>query len=165
MKKTAVAEVLPTVYGTPFGGGIYLGRFFHDAEPFALIGAPKSTGEKASVVWNKSTAMVKGALSVYDGLSNTKAMDKAGSALAKWALGLKIGGFKDWYLPSRGELLLAYAADVEGAEAFEKSWYWSSTQYAGDEGYAWCQTFHDGNQYDDPKNNELRARAVRRLKL
>ncbi len=37
-------------------------------------------------------------------------MAEAGSALAQWALGLDIGGFTDWYLPSRDELELLYRA-------------------------------------------------------
>jgi len=49
--------------------------------------------------------------------------------------------------------------------AFEDSWYWSSTQCAGNSYYAWCQHFGYGNQYNGRKNVKLRARAVRRFKL
>lgn len=52
-----------------------------------------------------------------------------------------------------------------GAEAFAADWYWSSTQYAGDEASAWGQTFDDGGQHGTRKDDELRARAVRRLKI
>jgi hypothetical protein len=52
-----------------------------------------------------------------------------------------------------------------GAEAFEETWYWTSTQYAGLESSAWCQLFYTGSQYYHHKANELRARAVRRVKI
>ena len=48
-----------------------------------------------------------------------------------------------------------------GAEAFEAVWYWSSTQYSRN--YAWGQTFDVGNQFNDNKSYEGRARAVRRF--
>lgn len=53
----------------------------------------------------------------------------------------------------------------DGPEAFESAWYWSSTQSASDSNYAWCQYFGIGNQTSDHKDGELRARAVRRLKI
>jgi hypothetical protein len=59
-------------------------------------------------VWNKSTKMVEGAQSFFDGRANTEAMAAAGSALAKWALDLRIAGQNDWYLPSRDELEICY---------------------------------------------------------
>lgn len=167
MKKTTAAEVVPTAPGTAFAGGIYAGRFFVGAEAFALVVAPKAEGELERSTWSASTKKVKGALSVYDGRANTDAMAAAGSALTTWVAGLEIAGQKDWYLPSRGELLLAYAAagDVPKAEAFAKEWYWSSTQYAADESCAWYQLFGYGGQNYYHKGYELRARAVRRVKL
>lgn len=52
-----------------------------------------------------------------------------------------------------------------GAEAFETEWYWSSTQYAGDESFAWIQNFYDGLQGDDHKGYDYRVRAVRRVAI
>ena len=50
-------------------------------------------------------------------------------------------------------------------EAFEDTWYWSSTQFAGYESYAWSQGFSHGFQDGYHKDDELRARAVRRLPI
>lgn len=51
-----------------------------------------------------------------------------------------------------------------GAEqAFERAWYWSSTQRADNTVYAWVQGFGDGYQLYDRKSKHGRARAVRRL--
>ncbi|KWR88886.1 hypothetical protein RM96_18020 [Cupriavidus sp. IDO] len=59
----------------------------------------------------------------------------------------------------------ATAFQEGGAEAFEEAWYWSSTQYAGFSSHAWGQLFGDGYQYDNRKDFEFRARAVRRLTI
>jgi hypothetical protein len=65
-------------------------------------------------------------------------------------------------LPTRKEQVLLFA---NAAGAFEQDWYWSCKQHAGLESYAWYQNFNDGNQYCNPKNYKLRARAVRRIAI
>lgn len=154
----------PEQPGTPYAGGIYLGRFFNGADPYALIGAPKAelVGAPDVAKWNKTAGHVAGALSVYDGLANTRAMAEAGSDLANWAQSLRIDGRDDWYLWSRGEALLAYAADLQGVEAFARNWYWTSTQPADDPGWAWIQSFFNGVQYGYRKSDQCRVFAVRR---
>lgn len=196
---------IPTTPGAAFGGGFYAGRIHIDGEEYAIIVAPKTEGQHEDTQWNESRDSVKGALSYYDGLANTKAMAKAGSKLAKWAQGLKIGGNSDWYLPSQDELEICYrylkptteknalyarsgmnvsvvlptypySADspkqtkakifsVDGAQAFDAVWHWSSTQHAANSAYAWCQNFDDGNQSHWNKDNNSRARAVRSIKI
>jgi len=52
-----------------------------------------------------------------------------------------------------------------GTEAFDDTWYWSSTQHASYSAWAWYQYFGDGYQTNYSKANELRARAVRRLAI
>ncbi len=52
-----------------------------------------------------------------------------------------------------------------GAEALSEDWYWTSTQFAGDEQYAWYQSGDNGGQGGNRKNSELRARAVRRFPI
>jgi len=62
--------------------------------------------------------------------------------------------------------LASVKAFAEGAkEAFDRSWYWSSTQHAEHADYAWNQSFGNGLQYYRHKSNEWRARAVRTIKL
>ena len=63
-------------------------------------------------------------------------------------------------LPSRVESALLYA---NAKSEFKPDWYWTREQYSAH--YAWYQTFDDGYQYDDDKDDEYRARAVRRFKL
>ncbi|HJT63121.1 MAG TPA: DUF1566 domain-containing protein [Burkholderiales bacterium] len=169
MKKHTAAEVIPTVAGTPFAGGFYVGRFFLGSDAYALVVAPKTEASELSGPWSKAEKKVAGARSYNDGVANTAAMVKAGSALAKSIRALDIGGFDDWYLPSRLESLLLFG-ELQGlksfkANAFERDWYWTSTPYAGDEAYAWIQTFNYGDQNDTLKSYHYRARAVRRVKI
>jgi hypothetical protein len=63
-------------------------------------------------------------------------------------------------LPTRREQALLYA---NLKEQFQEAWYWSSEQHASNSDYAWYQYFSNGHQYDISKDNELRARAVRRI--
>lgn len=63
---------------------------------------------------------------------------------------LDLGGFDDWRLPSNRELLTLVVYD-NGApaisEVFEYSasfYYWSSTGYVNDNGFAWAVNFAQG---------------------
>lgn len=77
-----------------------------------------------------------------------------------------IGGFTDWYLPSKFELNLVYQqrAAVGG---FASGVYWSSTTWDGwPESKAWAQYFYDGGygngfQFDGDQQQEFRVRSVR----
>jgi len=105
--KSSTQEI-PTILGTAMAGGFYAGRINIDGKPHALIVAPKVEGQHAPSSWIGRGKDVPDAKSYDDGLANTKAMATAGSKLAKWALGLTIGGFDDWYLPSQDELEICY---------------------------------------------------------
>lgn len=67
----------------------------------------------------------------------------------------KLGGD----LPNRIEQALFFA---ESPDQFKKDWYWSNTQHASNSDYAWYQNFNNGNQNNWNKDNQIRARAVRR---
>lgn len=105
--KSSIQETLPVI-GTAMGAGFYAGRILIDGDPFALIVAPKADGEHKPTIWIPNYKDVPGAKSYNDGLANTQAMAEAGSNLAKWALGLEIGGANDWYLPAQDELEIIY---------------------------------------------------------
>jgi len=153
--------------GALLAGGILLGRFFLEVQPYALIGAPKAQGDFPRTVWNKGLERVADALSDFDGLANTRAMAEASSALATKILALRLADHDDWYLPSRGELLLAWSARaaLPEAERFDKDWYWSSTQSADPSDYAWGQGFTSGYQDTWRKAFKFMARAVRRVSI
>lgn len=104
----------PDRLSEPFAGGFYAGRIRVNEQVYALIVAPRTEGDHAPIKWNGSNEVVDGATSFFDGPANTKAMAAAGSKLATWARDLRIGGFDDWYLPSRDELELCYRAFKPG---------------------------------------------------
>lgn len=113
---TAAAVSIPDAIGTPFAGGYYAGRYLEGDQLCILIVAPKALGELPDTAWNKSYAEVLGALSFFDGLSNTRAMAEAGSLLAQHVLALDIGGETDWHLPARDQLELLYRHFKPSAE-------------------------------------------------
>ena len=63
-------------------------------------------------------------------------------------------------LPTRREQSLLFA---NLKEQFEDRRYWSGTQHSGYSTSAWYQSFVSGYQGSYHKDDELRARAVRRL--
>lgn len=101
------AGEIPTTPGTSFAGGFYAGSFQIDGDAYALIVAPRGTGEVQDTEWGEYGKAIE-AHSYCDGLANTHAMAAAGSELAKHMLSLQIDGHSDWYLPSRDELELCY---------------------------------------------------------
>jgi len=82
--------------------------------------------------------------------------DATHAAQMEWAK--SIGGD----LPSRVEQALLWE---RARDQFKKDWYWSNETHHNESGWAWFQDFHYGTQFTNRKNNELRARAVRRLPI
>lgn len=165
-QKTDLApQQIAHLIGMRVAGGIYLGRFFIEDRAYALIGAPRKEGELADQQYHAEYVDIAGATSLFDGFANTEAMAAAGSELAKKIRALRIGGADDWYLLSRGEGLVAQAANLTGPEAFPKKWHWTSTQHPGARDSAWLQDFSGGDQDYDHKDGRYFARAVRRVPI
>jgi hypothetical protein len=100
--------VAPPTIGQAMAGGFYAGSISATGNGVAthyLIIAPKSTGE-ASYVWSNSTGR-SGIVSAIDGYANTvslAALSASNYPGFAWARSLAIGGFTDWYIPSKNEL-------------------------------------------------------------
>jgi hypothetical protein len=89
----------------------------------------------------------------YDGeLPWQQAMD--------WAANFSVDGHNDYTLPTRSEQAILFG---NTRDQFQRDGYWSCAQHAEFAVYAWMQLFNYGDQSSDPKGNEWRARAVRRL--
>jgi hypothetical protein len=169
--------VIPAL-GVAFGGGFFAGEIIVDEVRFALIVAPKAEGEKMDLEYKKKNRGISdGTDSDDDGLANSEKINDANHPAAQFCRSLQVGGFNDWYLPSRDELaLLERNLGLSrkntpelfregGSEAFERDWYWSSTEYASYSGYAWVVYFSNGSQGYDGKSDANGVRAVRRLKI
>jgi Protein of unknown function (DUF1566) len=148
----------------PAYGGHYAGivRGEEGRPDYYLFVAPKDRGEASKLTWGSYVVNEPGAELTHDGAANTAALikSKADHPAAKFCDGLIIDGHKDYYLPSREELRLAF---INCKALFEPLWYWSSTQYAGYAYSAWMQHFDSGNQTNGRKDTSCRVRAVRRL--
>jgi hypothetical protein len=107
--------------GTPYGGGYVAGFISTSANNIAthaLIVAPRATGATGTgytlttnLQWKTAATTTAGTTSSFDGVANTAAIVTAGiidHPAAKFCTDLSIGGFTDWYLPSRFELDIAY---------------------------------------------------------
>jgi len=97
------------------------------------------------------------------GQANTTAIvnvQGAGSYAAQLCNDLVLGGYSDWYLPSKDELNKLYLNKVAiGGFGSIQDWYWSSSEANLYD--AWYQIFASGGQAPNNKNNYRRVRAVR----
>lgn len=77
-----------------------------------------------------------------------------------WAKKLEADGHSDLTLPTRREQAILFG-NIK--DRFAEAWYWSGEQHASTSDSAWCQYFTGGYQDYGHKDNDFRARAVRRL--
>jgi hypothetical protein len=99
--------LVPAEHGAPFEGGFYGGQIRIGDGIYAVVWAPKATGDIKGL-WLPSYTQVPNTDSFYDSMANTMAMAAAGSPIAQQALAAEIAGHKDWCIPARDVLELAY---------------------------------------------------------
>lgn len=143
-------------------GGIVAGliRGENNSPDYWLIVPTDPAAYIKSIKWGGYGTEEPGADSYLDGLANTTALNNSEikHPAAQWAASLSINGHSDLYLPSRGEIRVAW---VNVPELFEDGYYWTSTQCSADD--AFFQDFSGGGQSTLDKSYELAARAVRRV--
>lgn len=168
---------LPQI-GFPFGGGFFAGIHELDGQRYALVVAPKADGESLELEYKlNDRSMADGTDSDDDGVANCNLVNDENHPAAAFCRSLTIGGFNDWYLPSRDELMMIWRNlgprrkntpnlfREDASEAFETDWYWSSTEHASGIGLAWIVGFDDGYQFSNGKYDDYAVRAVRRIQL
>ena len=143
--------------GSSYQGGIV---FYLDGFGGGLIAAPsdQSTGAQ----WGCQGTSITGADGTAIGTGNQNTIDiEAGCTTAGTAAdicaNLTLGGYSDWFLPSKDELNQMYLN--QAVIGMGTGWYWSSTEYANST--AWVQFFVNGNQSSSDKNTTYPVRAVR----
>jgi len=169
-------STIPAI-GAPFGGGFFGG--LHPTEPnIAIVVAPKAEGEAEELTWGPDG--ITTARSLTDGFANSEALNDEDHPAAQFCRSLRIGGHDDWYLPALDEMTVlrrnlmpgtgyvpeqttAEAFREGGPEAFEREWYWTSTEFS--KGSAWLQDFTSGDQISSGKVWSTRVRAVRKCQL
>jgi hypothetical protein len=128
-------QYVPVNIGDELGGGYFAGYISHTADgvpTHALIVAPRATGATGTgytlttnLAWKTANTTTTGTTSDFDGAANTAAMVTAGIAdhpAANFCVGLSIGGFSDWYLPSRYEMDIAYFNLKPSTAVNDTSW-------------------------------------------
>jgi hypothetical protein len=154
-----VSFTTPLAIGSSYQGGIV---FYLDGFGGGLIAAPsnQSTGAK----WGCQGTLITGADGTAIGTGNQNTIDiEAGCTTAGTAAdicaNLTLGGYSDWFLPSKDELNQMYLnkAVIGG---FGDGYYWSSSEnslYT-----AWAQGFYYGYQNANHKSRtQTSVRAVR----
>ena len=159
--------------GDTHQGGII---FYLDGNGGGLIAA--LTDQTTYAEWGCEEISISGADGTAIGTGNQNTIDiEAGCTTtgiaADICANLTLGGYSDWFLPSKDELNLMWTnlADSDGdgvnngvtdpnnLGGFAVNYYWSSTE--ADYNNAWRQSFYYGSQNYNNKNYGSSVRAVR----
>lgn len=170
--KSIVASPAPSAIGEFFQGGYYVGNMDIDGDTYAIIFAPDTADVllKCKTVASATT----GTTSHVDGWANTLAMVgtealRLQHPAAAYCRAYDGGGFDDWYLPARNELLLPWTNRASLAQlnmGKDATPVWSSTQNASNIGNSWDRRFSDGAEGNVvSKTSNCRVRPARRLKI
>jgi len=121
--------------------------------------------QSASAEWGCYETSISGADGTAVGTGEQNTIDiEAGCVAAGTAAdicaNLSLGGYDDWFLPSKDELNQMYVnLHLQGVGGFAIGAYWSSSEYSASS--AWFQSFNAGDQFNGSKDTPIHVRAVR----
>ena len=148
----------------PAGGLIFYVKEGGYSDGWMYLEAAPSD-QSASTEWGCEGVSIPGAdgTAVGTGEQNTidiEAECTTDGTAADICANLSLGGYSDWFLPSKDELNLMYTnLKVAGFGGFNGNYYWSSSEYSAT--YAWRQYFGCGTSDDGTKDYDRWVRAVR----
>ena len=145
-------------------GDVYDGGYIFQIndDDTGLVASLEDLGE---FVWGCQGNDISGADGTAIGTGNQNTIDiEAGCTTSGTAAdicaNLTLGGYSDWFLPSKDELNEMYLnLHQQGLGGFTGYYYLSSTEYGPL--YAWIQGFFNGSQSSNFKFNNFNVRAVR----
>lgn len=101
----------PPAIGDAYEGGFYYGQININGTVYNLVLSPRATGEVPASVYKNDALGFTGNTSTYDGKLIQENMVAAGIAnfpAQQAVMAMTIGGFSDWYIPSKLELEILY---------------------------------------------------------
>jgi len=167
----------PMAIGQSLGGGIvaytlvYGDAGYDPNVPHGLIVAPSD--QSSGVSWSNGSFIFTGTygIAIGTGSANTDsivAAQGAGSYAASLCKNLNLGGYSDWFLPSRYELDAIYNNRATIGAGFAPSNYWSSSEipYPGygtpnPQSNTYQTDFNYGGSTTANKSNSYHVRAIR----
>ncbi len=163
--------ILTITVGTPTsdgsGYGPAGGKVFYDKGSYSFgwrYLEAASSNQSTAIGWSSISDVAVGPTAQGTGFgtgqANTTAIVGQGcsSGAAYLCDALTLGGYDDWFLPSKVELNEMYGKRV-AIGGFTSDWYWSSSEFNNFN--AWLHSFINGNQLNNNKFGNLYVRAVR----
>jgi hypothetical protein len=171
----------------PAGGYIFYDKGYYSKADFTIVKAAgngtvpitppydawryleAAPSDNPNAVWGCKGTSIFGAGGTAVGAGEQNTIDiEAGcttpDTAADLCANLSLGGYSDWFLPSKDELNLMYEnLKLFGVGGFAGIAYWSSSEFTSEfsADFAWAQNFTDGNQGYTLKNSTVLVRAVR----
>jgi hypothetical protein len=152
-----VNDPLPVI-GDSYQGGII---FYLDGSGGGLIAAPT---DQTNSPWGCEGTLISGADGTATGTGAQNTIDielgctTTGTA-ADICANLTLGGYSDWFLPSKEEVNLMYTKSFEIGNFEVNGIYWSSTET--DNSRAWGRSFGNGTPVNAEKSYAANVRAIR----
>jgi hypothetical protein len=154
---------LPEIGDLILGGIVF---YIDETGQHGLVAALEDIGQ---FQWGCYGTSISGAdgQAIGTGLQNTLEIVSGCSETpiaASEALAYESGGYSDWFLPSKDELVEMYNTIGNGGlegniGGFENTWYWSASE--SNSYVAWYVYFYDGYAYTSGKSNTYRVRVIR----